>query len=85
MTAPRGSEPVGRLREKAEDRRRRRRVQREKDAASTFVPLGVAAMPSTAAVPLVEAQQVTVGTTTVSCQTILLPPVEQQVRQPLST
>lgn len=53
--------------------------------AITFVPLGAVATSAADAVPVVPAQQPTVGTTTVSCQTIRLPLVAQQVRQPVST
>jgi hypothetical protein len=42
-------------------------------------------MSAVAAGAVVEAQQPAAGTTTVSRQTILLPPLEQQVRQPSST
>lgn len=48
------------------------------------MPLGTLAMSFAVAVPVVEAQQLTAGMTTVSCQTIRLPLVVQQVRQPLS-
>ncbi|MFM1997928.1 MAG: hypothetical protein RLZZ111_2315 [Planctomycetota bacterium] len=65
--------------------RAQERAQRENDAGVTLVPLGTTAMSAAAAVPVVEAQQVTDGTTTVSCQTTRLPLVVQQVRQPLST
>jgi hypothetical protein len=64
----------------------RKRVQRENDAVVAFVPLlGAAAMSAAVAALVVEAQQLTAGMTTVSCQTIRLPLVEQQVRQPVST